>query len=151
MMWGQVIPEFHYFSRVDRPPNVVVLQAGGNDLGVRAARDLARDIKFDVLRLLRDFPGCIIVWSDIVARKRLRFARSVVQMNKARTKLNREIGKFVARLGGIVVQHRELEDQSVRYWRDDGVHLNAVGIDIWSLGLQEGVVRALQVWRDSLE
>lgn len=77
---------------------MVVLQAGGNDLGVRAARDLARDIKFDVLRLLRDFPGCIIVWSDIVARKRLRFARSVVQMNKARTKLNREIGKFVARL-----------------------------------------------------
>lgn len=50
-----------------------------------------------------------------------------------------------------MVRHRELEDQSVRYWRDDGVQLNAVGIDIWSLGLQEGVVRALQVWRDSLE
>lgn len=151
MMWGQVLPEFHYFSRIDRPPDVLVLQAGGNDLGVRAARDLVRDIKFDILRLLRDFPGCIIVWSDIVARKVWRFARSVSRVNKARIKLNREVGRFVARLGGIVIRHRELEDQSVRYWRDDGVHLNAVGIDIWSLDLQEGVARALQVWRDSLE
>lgn len=151
MMWGRVLPEFHYYARIDKPPDVLVLHVGGNDLGVRAARDLVRDVKFDILRLVRDFPGCVIVWSDIVARKFWRLARSVDRLNKARIRLNREVGKFVARLGGIVVRHRELEDQSVRYWRDDGVHLNAVGTDIWSLGLQEGVQRALQVWRDSLE
>lgn len=137
MMWGRVLPECHYYSRVDRPPDVLVLQVGGNYLGVRAARDLVRDVKFDILCLILDFPGCIIIWSDIGGRKVWRFARSIGRLNKARIKLNREIGRFIAWLGGIVVRHRELEDQSVRYWWDDGVHLNAVGTDIWSLGLQE--------------
>lgn len=150
MMWGRVLPEFHYYSRVDRPPDVLVLSVGGNDMGVRAARDIVRDVKFDILRLMRDFPGVIIVWSDIVARHTWRHARSVERLNKARIKANREIGRFVSRLGGVVVRHWDLEDLSIRYWRDDGVHLNAVGTDFWFLGLQEGVQSALQVWRDSL-
>lgn len=33
----------------------------GNGLGVRSMLDITRDIKFDVRRLLRDFPGMVIV------------------------------------------------------------------------------------------
>lgn len=35
MRWSDVMPEFHYFVRLDRPPDVLVLHIGGNDLGVR--------------------------------------------------------------------------------------------------------------------
>lgn len=108
-----VLPDFHYYSRVDRPPDVLVLSVGGNDMGVRAARDIVRDVKFDILRLMLDFPGIVIVWSDIVARHNWHHARSVEFLNKARIKANREIGCFLSRLGGLVVRHRDREDLSI--------------------------------------
>lgn len=40
------------------------------------------------------------------------------------------------------------EEGKVRlYLRGDGVHFNAVGIDLWSWGLQDGIERAVLVWR----
>ncbi|KAM4026860.1 uncharacterized protein ACNLHF_022729 [Anomaloglossus baeobatrachus] len=70
MEWGRVVPEFRFHCKVERPPDVLVLHVGGNDLGARASRDLIRD-----------------------------------------------------------------------------VHLNEVGLDLWALGLQDGVERAFGVWR----
>lgn len=147
LTWGRVLPEVHRFARLDRQPDVLVLHAGGNDLGARSARALIRDIKLDFLRLRTAFPALLVVWSDMVARTSWRMARSVARLNKARIKLNKEVGRFVCRNGGLVVRHLELEVDTWRYLRDDGVHLNAVGIDLWALGLQDGIQRALRVWR----
>lgn len=33
MRWSKEMPEVHYFARLDRPPNILVLHVGGNDLG----------------------------------------------------------------------------------------------------------------------
>lgn len=38
--------------------------------------------------------------------------RSVERVNKARAKVNKEVGRFVRQNGGIVVRHRELEGAS---------------------------------------
>lgn len=86
-----------------------------------------------------------MVWLDIVARRVWRAARLVDMVNKARAK---EVGRFVKRNGGIVVRHRDLEGASSDFLRDDGVYLNAIGINMWCLGLQEGLETALRVWRD---
>ncbi|XP_044124486.1 uncharacterized protein LOC122919488 [Bufo gargarizans] len=149
LLWGRVLPEFHANVALDRVPDVVVLHVGGNDLGVRRSRDVIRDIKLDVLRLLAEFPDLIVVWSDVVARRSWRFARSVDRINKARAKLNKEVGRFVRRQGGLVVRHQELEAASAQFLRADGVHLNELGIDMWALGIQEGLELALKVWRDA--
>ena len=147
MLWGRVVPEVHRFARLDRPPDVLLLHVGGNDLGVRAMMDITRDIKFDILRLRMAFPDTIVVWSDIVARTAWRMARSVAGINRARRKINRDVAKFVVRNGGLVVRHMELEEETWRYLRGDGVHLSPVGIDMWVLGLQDGIQRAIRVWR----
>lgn len=147
MLWSRVVPEVHRVSRWDRVPDVLVLHVGGNDLGIRSCRHLIRDVKFDVLRLRMAFPDTVLVWSDIVGRTYWRAARSVDKLNKARIKVNKEVGRFIVRNGGFVVRHRELEVDTWRYLRSDGVHLNAVGIDLWSLGLQDGVQRAVRFWR----
>lgn len=74
-------------------------------------------------------------------------ARSVDKINKARVKVNKAVAKFVAHNGGLVVRHCELEGEYGLYLRGDGVHLSAVGIDMWVLGLQDGLQCALWLWR----
>lgn len=149
LMWSRVIPEIERYVALDRPPQVVLVHAGGNDLGNRASRELIRDIKYDFLRLRMTYPDTVFVWSEVVARTRWRLARSVEALNKARKKVNRAVSKFVGRNGGLFVRHPELEVDTWRYLRGDGVHLNDVGTDLWCLGLQEGIQRALRVWRSS--
>ena len=60
-------------------------------------------------------------------------------------KVNKVLGRFVAKHRGLVVRHRELNVGL--YLLRDGVHLTDVGTDLWVLGVQEGVQRALRVWR----
>lgn len=141
--------EVHRFVRLDRAPDVLVLHVGGNDLGARPLRELVKDIKFDLLRLWSLFPSLVTVWSDIVPRKVWRGARSVEGVNKARVKVNRAIGRFMARNGAVAVRHVDLEQGVGGFWRADGIHLNAVGLDMWCLALQDGIETALRMWRDA--
>lgn len=116
-------------------PDILVIHAGGNDLGFRTTREILRDIKLDCLRLLTSYPGSVLVWSDIVARRVWRHARFPNGLNKAHAKLNKAVGRFIARNGGIVTRHRDLEvvDDSLLW--TDGTHLNYISLDIWMLGL----------------
>lgn len=132
----------------DRAPDVLLIHAGGNDLGARTTRELLRDVKLDCLRLWASHPGIILVWSDIVPRLKWRHARSLAGINRARVKLNRSIGQFIARNGGLVIRHRELEEVDPALMHTDGVHLNPIGIDMWTMGIKDGIERALRLWRD---
>ena len=147
LMWQKVLPEVHRGASLDRAPDILVIHAGGNDLSVRPMRQVIKDIQWDIRRLRASFPDLIIVWSDIVARMAWREARSLERLDKARIKVNREVGRFVVQQGGIAVRHSDLEVETWRYLRGDGVHLNPIGIDLWALGLEEGVRRAFLVWR----
>lgn len=128
-------------------PRCFSAPCGGNDMGVRLMRELIRDIKCDFLRLQASFPGMVIVWSDMVGRTNWRWALSDKKVDRARVKVNKEVSRFVMRNGGVTIRHRELEVDTWRYLRSDGVHLTEVGTDLWALGLQDGVQRALRVWR----
>lgn len=151
LKWGRLLSHIQFYASLDRPPDILVLHAGGNDLGCKTTRELLRDIKLDCLRLWDAYPGIILVWSDIVARRVYRHARSPRGINKARAKLNRAVGKFIARNGGIVVRHKDLEEVDEDLMWEDGIHLNHIGYDIWMLALQGGIERALGVWRDEHE
>lgn len=69
-------------------------------------------------------------------------------MNGARVKLNKALDHFVARNGGLVVRHKELEVLDDALLRPDVMYLNAIGLDIWTLDLKEETEQALCVWRD---
>lgn len=59
------------------------------------------------------------------------------------------LGHFMARNGVVIVSHTNLEAGSVFFFfflRCDGVHLNAVGIDLWNLELQYSIEAAVRVW-----
>ncbi|XP_056403629.1 NXPE family member 4-like [Hyla sarda] len=84
----------------------------------------------------------------MVARQKWRQARSVVAINKARIKVNKAVSKFVARNGGLVARHRDLEEGGADFVASDGIHLNGMGMDLWLLELKETVERALRLWRN---
>ncbi|XP_056392599.1 uncharacterized protein LOC130285272 [Hyla sarda] len=146
LLWGGVLPFLQKYVELDRAPDVLVLHVGGNDLGGRTARSLMRDIKLDLLRIWSSFPGIFIIWSDIVARLKWRRARSVASLNRARAKVNRVVGRFVARNGGLAVRHRELEVASSEFLGPDGVHLNPIGTDLWAWEIRDMLERAVQLW-----
>lgn len=52
MLWGRLVSEVQRYAAKDRPPDVLVLHVGGNDLGLRSMIDITRDIKLDVGRLM---------------------------------------------------------------------------------------------------
>lgn len=53
------------------------------------------------------------------------------------------MARLMVKNGGLAVRHLEMKQDSWQYLRGDRVHLNAVGIDMWCLGLQDGVQKAL--------
>ncbi|CAN2390117.1 hypothetical protein PRIEUP_LOCUS153 [Pristimantis euphronides] len=63
LRWGRILGEIHRFVQLDGRPDVLVLHAGGNDMGNRPCRELARDIKHDILRLWKLYPKLVVVWS----------------------------------------------------------------------------------------
>ncbi|XP_056389246.1 uncharacterized protein LOC130356936 [Hyla sarda] len=148
MRWSELLSRVQFFVQLDRSPDILVVHLGGNDLGVRRSRDLIRDIKLDLLRLWSSFPDLVLVWSEMVARQKWRQARSVVAINKARIKVNKAVSKFVARNGGLVARHRDLEEGGADFVASDGIHLNGMGMDLWLLELKETVERALRLWRN---
>lgn len=105
MLWSRVLSEVHKYACLDRGPDVLLLHVGDNDLWVRSMRHLIRDIKFDFLRICTEFPQTMVVWSDIVGCTSWQWARSVEIINKTRIKVNKEVGRFMVRNGGLVVHH----------------------------------------------
>lgn len=55
----QFVPRAGNYASLDRPPDVLVIHAGANDLGFRSSRELVRDVRLDII---------IIVWSNMVVQ-----------------------------------------------------------------------------------
>ncbi|XP_068135845.1 myristoylated alanine-rich C-kinase substrate-like [Hyperolius riggenbachi] len=145
LMWDKVLPKIRSLVTQDRAPDVLVIHAGGNDLATRTTRAITKEIKGDLLELRSTLPDTVIVWSEMVSRSKWRLARSVERVNRARKKLNREVSRCIVQHGGVAVRHLELEVDTVLFLEVDGVHLNPIGIDLWSLALEEGIQKALAV------
>lgn len=54
----------------------------------------------------------------------------------------------MARNGGLVVRHRELEMVDDELLWANRVHLNTIGIDMWTLGIRKSIESALRFWSD---
>lgn len=97
MLWHRVL----FFARFDCFPDVLLLHVGGNDMA-SWPRELIRDIKSDLLFLWSMCPDILVVWSDMVAWKVWRGARSVERVNRAQGWVNKEVGWFVKRNGMVL-------------------------------------------------
>ncbi|XP_066439218.1 serine/arginine repetitive matrix protein 1-like isoform X2 [Eleutherodactylus coqui] len=143
LQWPSLLKIITDISRWTPRRVILVVHAGGNDLGKIKLGDLLVLMKQDMLRFRECFQESMLVWSDIIGRRRWRGAKSPEAIENVRKVVNQRVSKFVHSLGGIAIRHWELEDRERGALRSDGVHLNEVGLDTFLSGLQDGVEAAL--------
>ncbi|XP_066436627.1 uncharacterized protein [Eleutherodactylus coqui] len=147
--WASVRATVARYSEQYRPPDVLVVHTGENDLGTIPIKHLIEYIKFDMLRLRSIFPGAVIVWSEIIKRRKWLHAKSRKGLDRARIKVNQAASKYLAENGVVVIRHRRLEGDSAHLFEEDGVNLNSAGNDEWCNEIREGIDKALQLWKQS--
>ncbi|CAI5763300.1 susceptibility gene 101 isoform X1 [Podarcis lilfordi] len=135
MTWDQLIPSLLHTRRRLTDPDILVVHLGGNDLGTYADYDIIRQMKKDIIHIKITFKNSILVWSNIVPRKAWSQDMSHEFMEKSRKRVNREIGSFMERIGGIIIKHDSLVPESPGLFHLDGVLLSASGTDVFNLDL----------------
>ncbi|XP_077148132.1 uncharacterized protein LOC143808854 [Ranitomeya variabilis] len=145
LRWNQVFKEMVGIARMAERPVILVLHAGGNDLGKQKVAELYKWVTTDMERFSWLFRNMIMVWSEITPRAEWRGARDKRAIERTRVKFNARIGKYVRGRGGIVIHHQYLQKKNTPQLRPDGVHLTDIGLDIFLSGLQDGVEQALKV------
>lgn len=146
LRWANVYRECCLLARWVPDSVILVVHAGGNDLGSVRSLDLTHRIKQDLARCFALFRNVSLIWSEIVSRPAwCEFAAPKV-LERARRKLNKEVFRFMGQIGGFSVRHTELEGDNRVLMRPDGVHLSDIGLDIFLEGLRAGVEAALAAW-----
>lgn len=143
LRWDGILPMLFNSVRAGRRPDILVIHAGGNDLGAVPQKQLVARMKQDLDAVRLRFPDIVLVWSEIIPRLVWRHARDVVAIERCRKKVNKLVSPFVRKCGGVVVRHRSLEEKLAGYYIRDGVHLSEVGLDLFNLALSEGIEKAL--------
>lgn len=143
LRWSQVLSAAVSISQSVRGPVILVIHAGGNDVGVLRMDEMLTLMRADFERIPGFFQHLVIVWSEIIPRVTWQGARDSAALERVRRTVNSRVSRFVRARAGVVIRHRQLEGDNRRLMIADGVHLNNIGLDIFLSGLQDGIEQAL--------
>ena len=130
MLWNELIPLVENRVFWLGPPDVLLLQLGGNDLPRMDCRTLRWLIHNNLWTLGACLPDTILVWSHLLQRFFWRGARSPAAVERARKRVNGLAVQTVRALGGWDIPHPGITIQSASLFRRDGVHLSPEGNDL---------------------
>ncbi|KAM4019045.1 uncharacterized protein ACNLHF_028401 isoform 4-T4 [Anomaloglossus baeobatrachus] len=147
MTWDSVNPTVVRYSRSDRPPDILVIHAGEDDIynGV-CPMDLVENVQFDILRLKSLLPRIVIAWSQILIRRRYPQTKNEKLLNRYCKRVNIQLSRYLEDKRTLVIRHTGLEDNVSHLFEGDGTCLNSAGNKIWCSGIKEGINKALKLW-----
>lgn len=87
---------------------VVMIQLGGNDLGLIRGKALVMQVIEDLKVIKARWPGVWVIWSAIIPRMSWQNAIDPRVMNKARKNSNCEIGRVLRGSLGQFLPHPEM-------------------------------------------
>ncbi|XP_044130369.1 uncharacterized protein LOC122923581 isoform X2 [Bufo gargarizans] len=143
LRWSQLLSQVVEIGTQAVGPVVLVVHAGGNDIGSVPLLELLTLMRADLERFPSFFREVILVWSEIVPRAVWQSGRDGEAIEKCRRTVNARMSRFVRSRGGVVVRHRQLEGDNRSLMRPDGVHLSDIGLDIFLSGIQDGIEQAM--------
>ncbi|XP_069835837.1 uncharacterized protein [Dendropsophus ebraccatus] len=120
------------------PPDILIIHAGGNDIGKVKTLDLLCEIKRDLSLFKCIFPKCILIFSEIIPRLAW-IKRGLYFHEKIRKRINYAVSRFITSLGGLSFRHLELEGYVPGFYWSDSVHLSCIGSDILNAHFQSMV------------
>lgn len=112
-------------------PFVLVLHDGCNYLNFLRMGELLSLMKVNIERYSGLFPELDLVWSVIIPWVVWQWARDTGVVEQVRRLVNAHMFHFMRNWEGVVVRHRQLEEDSSHHMRSDMVHLNKIGLEIF--------------------
>ncbi|CAI5653022.1 unnamed protein product [Oreochromis niloticus] len=143
MRWSGVLPRFYEELSTQSPPDILVIHAGGNDLGLMSAYQLSSVIEKELMQLHTEFPSMTIVYSSINERQVWRYGNPG-KINKDRNIVNATIRKAVNRFAGVIIEHPCLRFFNNSIFLPDGVHLNKKGNALFLKSIRSAIQQSLQ-------
>ncbi|KAM5140492.1 uncharacterized protein ACMZJ9_014352 [Mantella aurantiaca] len=123
-------------------PNILIIHVGGDDIGKMLRLELVHTLKSDLLNFKKNFPNTVVVYSEIIPRPAWLNTPLAKQYEKIRKRINRAMEKFLPEIGGFSLRHINLEGGEDGLYRQDGVHLSDIGLDILNKDFQECIEKA---------
>ncbi|KAM4019044.1 uncharacterized protein ACNLHF_028401 isoform 3-T3 [Anomaloglossus baeobatrachus] len=148
LTWESVIPTVVHYSHSYRPPDILVIHAGGDDIyrGV-SIKDLVENVKLDISKLKSLLPGAFIAWSQIVVRCRHPMTENENTLNHNCRTVNMQLLKYLKRKKKAwVIRHKVFERDVFHIFEEDGSCLNSVGRKIWCFDIKEEIKKIIKFW-----
>lgn len=126
------------------PPTVIILHLGGNDLAQMSIIKLKRKMQCEISYLREAFPDSTLIWVDILPRRVWRGALEIKAIEEKRIRVNR-LGRQIVRSSGKSDVVSTDIDKETNFFREDGVHLNNVGLEFYLDYLKDAILRNISL------
>ena len=143
MHWNELKGGFQKAMLFSVAPFMIIIHLGGNDIVTIKQGKMIKWIKRDLKYIASVFPQAILVWSDILPRKKWRgminSPPNLKQINNKRKRINRAGRQAVNDIinGRSIVHKIDLVTPGL--FKADGCHLTLVGNAIFLNTLEEAV------------
>lgn len=131
MRWRNLRDHLIFLSNQWLSTEVVIIHAGGNDLGRVRTWDLLCEMKRNLASFKLLFPHATIAFLEMLPRLLWMASSNLCYLEKIRKRLNRTIHNSLVSLGGMSYRHYNLEGFFAGFYRSDLVHLSDVTLDIF--------------------
>lgn len=148
MHWPQLQSTVQLQMLFRRPPCMIIIHLGGNDLVSLSQWKLIRMIHSDIRYVHSLFPESFLVWSDILPRLHWRGKESTPDnlraMDLKRKRVNRA-GHLAVKVSpkGRYIAH-DIDTRTQGLLKNDGTHLTLVGNRIFLLAFEEAIRQFFQ-------
>ena len=145
MLWGELRSVLNAMKKRAPCPDVLVIHLGENDMVKEKSLAIVTAMKEDLRDIGRCWSGTYIMWCVWMPRRVWRGARKPAAIDRARKKVNREMGKFCKdRMMG-QIENPEITYEDKGFFRQDGVHFSRLGLECYIFRIREAVAEALGV------
>ena len=143
MGWDDFIHQMQLPVLFRSPPKVIVLHLGGNDLVQHSLQVNFKLVQESIEYLTTAFPDLVLLWVNILQRSNWRAPELENKAIERKRKRVNQFGRKLMRCHNGHVLDVEIDTSTPGFYRNDGVHLSDVGLDLYLFSLKEKLCEIL--------
>ncbi|KAK7889138.1 hypothetical protein WMY93_024698 [Mugilogobius chulae] len=126
LRWEGLVPFFNESLRGRAVPDILLINCGGNDLGVLKSVKMVNVMREDLLQLHQLHPRMKIIFSALPQRRQYSG-----KLEKARKFVNSVMRTLMEQVQGAAVDHPNIRYDNQELFMKDGAHFSLKGYDIF--------------------